>query len=188
MDEALLIFLRDLMEMRDTLIERLAPEIEFSAQLASSCLTNDGKIFTLGAGDSSHIASLFERQLIDQYRIERPNLPCIALSEGDHSADKESFSASQLKALAKPDDCLIVFSSLREDHRLQALLDIAIDRGLTIVLIGPASSSGLKQQLQDNDLDISIDVTHKAHLLDCQLSIALAIAGLIDFQLFGSDL
>lgn len=188
MDEALLNFLRDLMEMRDTLIERLAPEIAFAAQLASSTLTKDGKIFVIGAKDSSYIASLLERQLVDGYLIQRPNLPCIALGNGEQSSNGGFLAAQQLKALAKPDDCLIVFSSLTEDPRLEAILEIAVDRGLTNILIGPSSASQLKQQIQNNDLDISIDVTHKAHLLDSQLSIALAIAGLIDFQLFGSDL
>jgi phosphoheptose isomerase len=188
MDEALLNFLRDLMEMRDTLIERLAPQIAYAAQLTSSTLTKDGKVFVIGSKDSSYIASLFERQLVDCYLIERPNLPCIALGNGERANDGGYFAAQRLKALAKPDDCLIVFSSLSEEPGLEAILEIAVDRGLTKILVGPNSASSLKQQLQDNDLDLSIDVTHKAHLLDSQLSIALAIAGLIDFQLFGSDL
>lgn len=187
MDESLLNFLRDLMEMRDTLIERLAPEIAFAAQLTSSTLTKDGKVFVIGAKDSSHIAALFEQQLISGYLIERPNLPCIALNHSNRSGGNH-MASQQLKALGKPDDCLIIFASFAEDPQLESLLQTAVDRGLTNILVGPSSTSGLKQGLQDNDLDISIDVTHKAHLLDSQLSIALAVAGLIDFQLFGSDL
>lgn len=188
MDEALLNFLRDLMEMRDALTERLAPQIAMAAQLACSSLTRDGKVFVAGAGESSFLASLFERQLVEGYLIERPGLPCIALTEESQGSASSSSATMQLKALAKPDDCLILFSSLTADARLEELASTASERGLSKILIGANSSSQLAQKLQNNDLDISIDVTHKAHLLDSQLSIALAIAGLIDFQLFGSDL
>jgi phosphoheptose isomerase len=188
MDEALLNFLRDLMETRDTLTERLAPQIAMAAQLACSSLTRDGKVFVAGAGESSFLASLFERQLVEGYLIERPGLPCIALAEEGQFSTGNSSATLQLKALAKPDDCLILFSSLGQEAALEELVNAAADRGLSKILIGASSSSQLQQKLQNNDLDISIDVTHKAHLLDSQLSIALAIAGLIDFQLFGSDL
>ena len=184
MDDALLNFLRDLMEMRDTHVERLTPQIAFTAGLASSCLANDGKIFTAGCGHSASIALILEQQLIDQYRIERPNLPCIGLG----SQSSFDFSTQQLKALAKPDDSLIIFSSLAQESAVGALLDIAADRGMTTILIGPTSAAGLRSKLEDKDVDIAIDVTHKAQLLDSQLSIALSIAGLIDFQLFGSDM
>lgn len=176
------------MEMRDTLIERLAPEIIFASQLASTTLTNDGKIFVVGAKDSCHIASLFEHQLINGYLIERPNLPCIALAKESQCAAADYQAVQQLKALAKPDDCLMIFASMSQEPQLEAIMAVASDRGLATILIGPDKHIELKEQLQNNDLDISVDVTHKAHLLDSQLSIALAIAGLIDFQLFGSDL
>ena len=188
MDDALLNFLRDLMEMRDAHVERLAPQITFAAGLAANCLAKDGRIFSLGCDHSAHIASILEQQLIDQYRIERPSLPCIGLQPCQSNQSSTVFSTQQLRALAKHDDCLIIFSSLAEESSASALLDIASDRGMTSILIGPTSASKLRSKLQDNDLDIAIDVTHKAQLLDSQLSIALSIAGLIDFQLFGSDM
>ena len=44
---------------------------------------------------------------------------------------------------------------------------------MTTILIGPTSAAGLRSKLEDKDVDIAIDVTHKAQLLDSQLSIAI---------------
>lgn len=187
MDKALFAFLQKLLDIRRIQLGKLTPEIAAASQACCNCLMNDGQIFSFGSGDGLLMAKLFERQLLDIYRIDRPNLPCMALDERP-GHDGEALALKQLRAFAKPEDCVIIFASADIDVTIEPLMQIAADRGLKNILICPEDAASLKSALHDNDLDISIDVAHKAHLLDSQIAVAMAVSGLIDFQLFGSEL
>lgn len=184
MDEQLVAFLRELIDTRNTQLERLVPDITSAAQSCVQTLTADNRILCWGSRDCHHIAALLQQQLLHHYRIERPSLPCILLAS--HSDD----ACRQLKALTRPGDLLLAFCSRENSESTRQILEIAAERNLTSLTIGDLRPEQLVNDSpnRSEDLAIFLDVGHKAQVLDSQLAIALSLAGLIDHLLFGSEL
>ncbi len=184
MDEQLVAFLRDLIETRNTQLEKLIPRISAAAQTCVATLTGDSRIFCWGNLDCYNIANIFSRQLLHQYRIERPALPCLILERELEQANR------QIKALPRPGDLLLLFCSSEDSESVQKIQQAASERNLKWLTIGDIAPRGLiaDAPTSTDDLAIYLDVGHKAQVLDSQLAIALSLAGLIDHLLFGSEL
>lgn len=186
-DQSLIAFFHRAQEVREEQLERLVPPIAAAAEACADCLINSGKLLLAGDRENRHIGSIFAALLTDHYLIDRPSLPCIELETG-FIASGESYAARQLRALSNAEDCLVLFTATSLSDQMKTLLSIGRSRGLKSIVIGGNQPDLDPFTLSHDDISIMIETQSKSGLLDSQMAIALAIAGLIDLQIFGSKL
>lgn len=100
------------------------PAMEAISQAISQCFEQGGKLLLCGNGgslaDAMHVAEEFS----GHFRLDRAPLPAIALSDPAHMscvANDYSFDevfSRQVRALAKPEDLLICFSTSGNSRNL----------------------------------------------------------------------
>lgn len=184
MEAALFDYFQRAIDLKRQLAEKHTSSLVSASQMMTGALVADGKIAVCGDMETDFVAEALRHQLMHRYEIERPGLPCIRLDPERQSG----LQASQMRTLTAPGDVLVVFATEESSTAATPLLEMAIEKGLGIILICQESQEDLRQLVGPDNIELVFGEMSKAHLLENYLSIALTLAALIDHQLFGSEI
>ena len=109
--------LREAMQAFDSL-QKLAPALEEATRLCVEAFHSGGKLLICGNGGSASEAQHLAGELVGRYLLDRAPLAAVALTGdtavltciGNDYRYKDVF-ARQVRALARPEDVLVVFST-----------------------------------------------------------------------------
>jgi len=127
------------------------PTLLRAADRCSKCLNGGGKLLICGNGGSAAEAMHLVGELVGRYKRERRPLAALSLGTdpaltscvgNDYSYD-EIFSR-QLRALARPGDVLVVFSTSGRSPNVIAALTVAGEMGIgSVAFLGKDGGSAL---------------------------------------------
>jgi len=190
MQEKIKAELKESIEVKNQVIQTLAPAIEQAAKMMIEAFKTGNKVFFFGNGGSAADAQHLAAELISRFRLERKALPAIALTTdtsiitaiaNDYSFD--NIFARQIEGLAQPGDIAFGISTSGNSKNVVAGLAKAKQAGCqTIGLIG---SGGKIAEISD----ITIAVPSKAtpRVQECHITIGHILCGLVEDQLFGKQ-
>jgi len=123
-------------------LDRLAPVIVDCAAKIKESLSRGGKVLIFGNGGSAASAQHFAAELTGRYITEREPMAAIALSTdtsaltaiGNDYGFDEVF-ARQMKALARPGDVAVGFSTSGNSANVNKALEAAKNQGCTTLAI-----------------------------------------------------
>jgi len=175
-------------------IETLAPAIADASELLVQTLLSDGKIFCCGEGASGLLGQYFAGALLNRFQRERPSLPAIALSCDAAAltaiAADASFNeifAKQIRALAQPQDVLVLISHNTGSGTALQTIQSAHDREMRVIVVCTEQSGDIQALLSVEDLELRIPSEQRARFLEVALLTLNSLCELIELQLFGSE-
>ncbi|MDR2406065.1 MAG: SIS domain-containing protein [Deltaproteobacteria bacterium] len=128
-----------ILDLKDSLDEAKSQEssIMEGARRFAASLKDGGTVFICGNGGSAAEAQHFAAEFVGRFLTERPGLPSVSLSAdtskltaiGNDYGYDEVF-ARQLKALARPGDCLWALSTSGTSKNIIKVLAAAKERGI----------------------------------------------------------
>lgn len=181
--------------------QALGKPIAAAVQALLACVTAGGKVLACGSGRSAALAQAFAVQFVVRYERERPELAAIALGADaatlsalarDHGAS--ALFARSLRAVAAPGDVLLALCVDGRDAAVQAAVQAAHERDMTVVALtgagsGAGSSAGgaLADLLRDTDVHICVPSDRAARIHEVHLLALHCIVDAVDTQLLGEQ-
>lgn len=135
----------------------LAGDEEFSAAVSTaadaliSSLRSGGRIFSCGNGGSMCDAMHFAEELTGRFRLDRPALPAIAISDPSHLScvsndyGPEQVFSRYLEAHARPGDVLIALSTSGKSPNILTAAKTMKERGGHVVALTGRAGSPLAE-------------------------------------------
>jgi len=175
-------------------VEHLAEPIARVAETLAQALLADQKIMTCGNGGSAGDAQHFSSEMLNRFERERPGLAAIALSTDTSTltsiANDYDFSdvfAKQVRALSRPGDYLICFSTSGRSPNILKAIDAAHDRETHVVLISGRDGGQAAQMLVEGDAELRVPSRSTARIQEVHLMITHCLCDLIDRVLLGQE-
>jgi len=174
-------------------MEMLAPAIAEAAELMTQSLLGDGKILCCGEGSAGLLAQHFAASLLNRCQRERPALPALALNSDAATltaiASDNSFNeifARQIRALAQPQDVLLLIIPSSGSGTALRALQSAHDRNLQVIVIGPEEDGDLHALLLPEDMALRIR-GDRTRFIEVALIAVNCLCETIELQLFGAE-
>ena len=122
----------------------LEDRVQSAAGLMIEVLKKGGKVMTCGNGGSAAEAQHLSTELIGRFKAHRRSLPSISLNADGSTLTciandfgPEQVFSRQLEGFARPDDCLVAFSSSGNSQNIVKVLETASSLGISsIALLG----------------------------------------------------
>lgn len=175
-------------------IEGLAPAIAEASTVLVNSLLSEGKVLCCGEGGSGLLAQQFVNALLNRFQCERPGLPAIALSADAAAlsaiAADNSFNeifARQIRALALPQDALLLISHGTGSGTALQTIQAAHDRGIQVIVLCAEQNNDIQALLSAEDIELRIPGEQRARFLEIALLSLHSLCELIELQLFGSE-
>lgn len=165
----------------------LAPSIADAALAMVAALASHGKILSCGNGGSAADAQHFSSELLNRFERERRELAAMALTTDASTltsiANDYDFSqifAKQIRALGRPNDVLLAFSTSGKSPNIVAAIAAAQTRGMRVVLASGRDGGPAASQLRAADIEIRVPSTVTARIQEVHLTIIHCLCDLID--------
>lgn len=172
--------------------ETLLADITEASQMMANSLIAGGKIFTCGNGTSTALANILTNNLINRFERERPSLPAITLGSSltniTATANEQSYNdiySREMRALAKENDILVVFTSSGNPLNLVQAIQAAHEREAQVIALNGRDGGNVASLLDVNDKELRIPSNARTRIHEMHLLILFCICDLIDEQLFG---
>lgn len=182
----------DSIQAKQTSQAKLIPNISDTAILCAKVLDNGGKILSCGNGGSAGDAQHFSSELLNRYSMERPPLPCVALSTdtgtltaiaNDYSYD-EVFS-KQISALGNDKDILLAISTSGNSTNVLRAIDMAHKKNMHVIALTGKDGGKIAPMLNpERDIEIRVPSDVTARIQEVHLVVIHCLCDLIDQQLF----
>ncbi len=163
----------------------LALPLSSAIEAVLAALTAGGRVWCLGSGVTASLADYAAHLLTHGFERERPELPALALHQGD--ADHSSALLKRLRAHASQEDVLWVIAAPRSERSLIPVIETAQDRGMSVVAFAIGDGGDLMDCLLDTDVVMSVTHPRLSRSLEV---VHMAIHGLcdgVDLQLLGEE-
>jgi len=165
----------------------LAPSIAKAAHAMVLALAGNGKILSCGNGGSAADAQHFSSELLNRFERERRELAAVALTTDASTltsiANDYDFSqifAKQIRALGRPNDVLLAFSTSGKSANIVEAIAAAHTRGMRVVLASGRDGGSAATQLRADDIEIRVPSTVTARIQEIHLTIIHCLCDLID--------
>lgn len=173
--------------------EQLIPHLVEASGMLVSSLLNEKKIITCAGGSSAFLANHFASCMQNRFQHERPGLPAISLC-GDgaglsaiaHDAGLAEIFGKPIQALGQAGDILLILSDNERNTSLVQAVQAAHDREMQVIAINSVAGNDISAMLQADDLELQIQASSKARILELELVLIHCLAELIEQQLFGA--
>lgn len=173
-------------------IENISPNIELACSLLTQTLLNDRKILICGNGLSNAIGSILSSSLLNQQEFARPSLPAINLSLDptcilaiSKTNSQHQIFANQINAVGTEADTLIALSVDGNCGNIIQAIQAAHEKGINVITITGFNTGKIAAILEADDIDIRVDSTSIARVLEIQLLIVNSLCHQLDATLFG---
>lgn len=183
------------METYMVLAETLSASITHAGSQLVNCLLRDNKIFICGHGGSAANCQHFSAAMLNQFEVERPPLPVIALSTNlsivsdlANDTHSELIFARQIQALGQQGDTLITLTTSGNANSILQAIDAAHDRGIDIIALNGRDGGQLANHLGPEDMELRVPGDHPALIREMHLFILHCFCDVIDQSLFGTGM
>ena len=183
---------QDSISIKQLSSEILAEPISRSAKLITQCFLNGGKILSCGNGGSAGDAQHFSSEMLNRYEMERPGLPAIALTTDSSTITSiandyhyNQIFSKQVTALGHAGDILLAISTSGNSENVNAAIDAAHDRDMTVVALDGKSGGEMVERLSISDIEIRVPSESTARIQEVHLLVIHCICDLVDHQLMG---
>ncbi len=170
------------------LTKKNASLIVEAAEAVASSFKAGGKLLIAGNGGSAADAQHLAAEFVNRFEIERPPLPALSLTTdtsnitsigNDYSFD-QVFS-KQVRALGKPDDCLLAISTSGNSPNILKAVEAAKAMGIRVIAL-TGKGGGLLAGKADILIDVDARVT--ARIQEVHITVCHVLCELIDHMLF----
>lgn len=170
----------------------LGPKIVEAADSILACLMENNKVMACGNGGSAADAQHFSSEMLNRFERERPGLAAIALTTDASTitsvANDYQFAdifSKQIRALGRPGDVVLAFSTSGESNNIVAAIDAAHDQDARIVMVSGRDGGEAARNLSGEDVEIRVPSSSTARIQEVHLMIVHCICDLIDDHLLG---
>jgi len=174
--------------------EVLSQPIVTATDVLTACLLNEGKILACGNGGSAADAQHFSSELLNRFEMERPGLPCIALTTDSSTitsiANDYSFSeifSKQTRALGQPGDVLLGISTSGNSENVVNAIHAAHEREMNVIAFTGRDGGEIAKILHEHDIEIRVPADSTARIQEVHLLTIHCLCDLIDYQLLGQE-
>ncbi len=175
-------------------MEVLSQPIVTASELLISSLLNECKILTCGNGGSAADAQHFSSELLNRFEMERPGLPCFALTTDASTitsiANDYSFAevfSKQVHALGQPGDVLIGISTSGNSKNVINAIHAAHEREMNVIALTGRDGGEIAKVLGDNDVELRVPADNTARIQEVHLLTIHCLCDLIDYRLLGQE-
>lgn len=172
--------------------DTLAPAIVSAASLLLECIMRNSKILTCGNGGSAADAQHFSSEMLNRFERERPGLPAFALTTDASTitsiANDYQYAdvfAKQVRALGRPGDALLAFTTSGESANVLEAIDAAHDQDMQVVLLTGRDGGQCARSLTAQDVEIRVPSSTTARIQEVHLTVIHCLCDLIDHHLIG---
>ena len=158
------------------------------------CLTAGGKIASCAHDGAQALAQHAATLLLGRFERARPPLPALYLNPlaswpGANAQGTQTGVGvvQQIQALCQPGDVLLMFSSGDAPAALQAALDAAHDKDMTVVACLTPTDTALAERLRETDVPIVVPTLRLARILEMHLLALHCLCDAVDAQLLGEQ-
>lgn len=182
------------MDVKRDAVEQLADAIARVAESLAQALLSDHKIMTCGNGGSAGDAQHFSSEMLNRFERERPGLAAIALTTDtstltsiSNDYDFSDVFSKQVRALGRPGDYLICYSTSGQSANILKAIEAAHDREVFVVLISGRDGGQAAALLGEGDAELRVPSHSTARIQEVHLMITHCLCDLIDRQLLGQE-
>ena len=166
----------------------LAPSLQAAATVVLARLERGGTVYFAGNGGSASDAQHLAAELMGKFALDRAPLRSVCLNTDTsvmtavaNDFGYEEVFRRQVRALAGPDDVVILISTSGESPSVLAACAAAHEVGATtIAFTGPATSS----LAQAADICLAVGDHPTCHVQECHITIGQALCGYVERRLF----
>lgn len=184
----------DSIAVKARVAEELPARIADAARVIAECVLNSGKVLTCGNGGSAGDAQHFSSEMLNRFERERPGLPALALTTDASTvtsiANDYQFAdifAKQIRALGRPGDVLLAFSTSGNSHNVLNAIDAAHEQDMRVILVSGRDGGHAASSLRDDDLELRVASQSTARIQESHLTIIHCLCDLIDYHLLGQE-
>jgi len=170
----------------------LGPKIVAAAESILTCLMDNNKVMTCGNGGSAADAQHFSSEMLNRFERERPGLAAIALTTDASTitsvANDYQFAdifAKQIRALGRPGDVILAFSTSGESDNIVGAIDAAHEQDARVVLVSGRDGGEAARTLASSDVEIRVPSFSTARIQEVHLVVIHCICDLVDNHLLG---
>lgn len=153
------------------------------------CFKNDKKLLLCGNGGSTCDAMHIAEELTGKYKMERPPLPAISLTDASHitcTANDYGFEAifeRGVNALGQQGDCLLAISTSGNSVNIIRAAEAAKNKGIKVIAFTGETGGKLAAQA---DILINIPSTITSHIQEAHITIGHLLIEQVELQLFAN--
>ncbi len=175
-------------------VEALTAPIANAAACIAEGLLGSGKVMTCGNGGSAADAQHFSSEMLNRFERERPGLPAMALTTDASTitsiANDYQYAdvfAKQIRALGRPGDVLLAFTTSGNSHNVLNAIDAAHEQDMRIILVTGGDGGQAAHSLEPGDHELRVPSTSTARIQESHLTIIHCLCDLIDCHLLGQE-
>ncbi|WP_027476106.1 SIS domain-containing protein [Curvibacter gracilis] len=171
----------------------LSKPIADAVQAVMTCVTSGCKVLVCGNGASSALAQHAAASFVGQFERERPELAALALGtdaaalSAQAEQDYRQVFARQVRALGLAGDVLLALSADGQSPSVQAAVEAAHERDMTVVALTGRSGGALGAGLRETDVHICVPHDRVARIQEVHLLVLHCICDGVDAQLLGEQ-
>ena len=170
----------------------LCEKISIAGNRMVDTVMKNGKILTCGNGGSAGDAQHFSSELLNRFERDRPGLPAMALTTDSSTitsiANDYQFAdifAKQIRALGRPGDIVLAFTTSGQSHNIVNAIDAAHDQEMSVVLVSGKDGGRAAENLNNSDIEIRVPSNSTARIQEVHLVVVHCLCDLIDNSLLG---
>lgn len=175
-------------------MDALAEPIARAAGRMVETLMANHKIMSCGNGGSAADAQHFSSEMLNRFEMERPGLPCIALTTDSSTltsiANDEQYEevfSKQLRALGQAGDLLLVISTSGQSANLVRAVEAAHERDVGVIALTGRDGGQISDTLTGRDVEIRVPGASTARIQEVHLLCIHCFCDLVDRRLLGVE-
>ena len=172
----------------------LSTQIEKAAYQILSSFKNGGKLLICGNGGSAADAQHLSSELLNRYHRDRQELPGIALTTDGSTLtsvandfDYNEVFAKQIRALATPDDTIMLITTSGNSANLISGMAAAHQKGASCIVLNGKDGGKIAKLLTDKDIEIRVKGTITARIQEVHGLIIHCLCELIDYEIIDQN-
>jgi D-sedoheptulose 7-phosphate isomerase len=177
--------------LKSRLVSEQAEQVAAAAQVLADTLKRGGKILLFGNGGSAADAQHLAAEFVNRFQIERPPLAALALTTDTsiltsiaNDYDFLEVFAKQVRALGRPGDAALGFSTSGHSGNVVRALEVAREMGLKTLALsgrdgGPVAAAA--------ELAIVVPSWSTPRVQEVHITIGHVLCDLVDFLLFPEE-
>jgi len=173
--------------------ETIATDMVNAAVKLVQALLDGGKILCCGNGASAANIQNFVAKLMNQFEIERPSLPAIALLSNEimnssftANNTSEDIYTKQINALASNGDIMLAVSVHGDDKSIIKAIETAVRRDMSIIALTGGDGGEISGLLGSDDVEIRVPSYRHVRIEELHHMVLNCLCNLIDCSLFPS--
>jgi D-sedoheptulose 7-phosphate isomerase len=161
-----------------------------AAGVVIDALATGNKVLCCGNGGSAADAQHFSSEMLNRFERERPGLPAMALTTDTSTItsigndyDFADIFSKQVRALGKPGDILLAYSTSGRSPNIVRAIEAAHERDMIVLLISGRDGGAAAAGLRARDVEVRVPSDQTARIQEVHLTITHCLCDLIDGHL-----